>query len=144
MNYFYKLLFIYKLRIISIRVDFIFAEDGIFNERWVEMHQGKFVFSQIMDLIPWERFQTCVNRYNGDYRIQEFKCSDYFKVMIFAQLTYRESLRDIVNCFRAIPQKCYHLGICKNISRNNLSNATQRRNWMIFADFANVVNGHFK
>jgi len=133
------LLFIYKLRKISIRVDFIFAEDGIFNERWVEMHQGKFVFSQIMDLIPWERFQTCVNRYNGDYRIQEFKCSDYFKVMIFAQLTYRESLRDIVNCFRAIPQKCYHLGICKNISRNNLSNATQRRNWMIFADFANVL-----
>ena len=103
------------------------------------MHQGQFVFSQIMDLIPWKRFQTCVDRYSGDYRIQEFKCSDYFKAMIFAQLTYRESLRDIVNCFRAFPQKCYHLGICNNLSRNNLSNATQRRDWRIFADFANVL-----
>ena len=103
------------------------------------MHQGKFVFSQIMDLIPWKRFQTCVDRYKGDYRIQEFKCSDFFKVMIFAQLTYRESLRDIVNCLSAVPQKCYHLGICNNLSRNNLSNATQRRDWRIFADFANVL-----
>lgn len=103
------------------------------------MHQGKFVFSQIMDIIPWKRFQTCVDRYNGDYRVQEFKCSDYFKVMIFAQLTYRESLRDIVNCFRAVPRKCYHLGICNNLSRNNLSNATQHRDWRIFADFATVL-----
>jgi hypothetical protein len=133
------LLFIYKLRNISIRVDFIFAGKGDLNGRGIEMFQGKFVFSQIMDIIPWDRFQTCVNRYNGDYRVQEFKCSDYFKVMIFAQLTYRESLRDIVNCFKAVPQKCYHLGICNNLSRNNLSNATQRRNWRIFADFANVL-----
>ena len=122
-----------------IRVDFIFAENDVLTGKGIEMFQGKFVFSQIMDIIPWERFQTCVNRYNGDYRVQEFKCSDYFKVMIFAQLTYRESLRDIVNCFRAVPQKCYHLGICNNLSRNNLSNATRRRNWRIFADFANVL-----
>jgi hypothetical protein len=105
----------------------------------VVMHQGKFIFSQIMELIPWKRFQTCVDRFNGDYRVQGFKCSDYFKVMIFAQLTYRESLRDIVNCLRAVPKKCYHLGICSNISRNNLSNATQRRDWRIFADFAKVL-----
>ena len=103
------------------------------------MHQGKFIFSQIMELIPWKRFQTCVDRFNGDYRVQGFKCSDYFKVMIFAQLTYRESLRDIVNCLRVVPKKCYHLGICSNISRNNLSNATQRRDWRIFADFAKVL-----
>jgi hypothetical protein len=105
------------------------------------MHQGKFVFSQIMELVPWERFQTCVNRYNGDYRIQQFRCSDYFKVMAFAQLTYRESLRDIVNCLKAVPEKCYHLGICNNLSRNNLSNATQQRSWRIFSDFAQVLIG---
>jgi hypothetical protein len=103
------------------------------------MFQGKFVFSQIMELVPWERFQTCVNRYNGDHRIQQFKCTDYFKVMSFAQLTYRESLRDIVNCFRAVPGKCYHLGISNSLSRNNLSNATQRRDWRIFCDFAQVL-----
>jgi len=103
------------------------------------MHQGKYVFSQIMELVPWKRFQTCVNRYKGDYRIQGFKCSDYFKVMAFAQLTYRESLRDIVNCLRAVPEKCYHLGICNNLSRNNLSNATQHRDWRIFSDFAQVL-----
>jgi hypothetical protein len=103
------------------------------------MHQGKFVFSQIMELIPWDRFQTCVNRYNGDHYVKEFKRSDYFKIMLFAQLTYRESLRDIVNCFKAISKKCYHLGINTNISRSNLSNATQRRNWRIFSDFAKVL-----
>jgi hypothetical protein len=103
------------------------------------MFQGKFVFSQIMELVPWERFQTCVNRYKGDYRVQDFKCSDYFKVMSFAQLTYRESLRDIVNCLRAVPEKCYHLGISANLSRNNLSNATQRRDWRIFSDFAQIL-----
>ena len=67
------------------------------------------------------------SRYIGDYRVKGFKCSDYFKVMIFAKLTYRESLRDILNCFNANPQKCYHLGICNNLSSNNLSNATQLR-----------------
>ena len=103
------------------------------------MFYGKFVFTQIMELVPWRSFQTCVKRYNGDYRIQKFKCSDYFKVMSFAQLTYRESLRDIVNCLKAIPGKCYHLGICNNLSRNNLSNATQRRDWRIFADFAQIL-----
>ena len=68
--------------------DLIFAVRGIFSERWGEMHQGQFVFSQIMELVPWKRFQTCVNRYNGDYRTKQFKYADYFKVMAFAQLTY--------------------------------------------------------
>lgn len=103
------------------------------------MFYGKFVFSQIMELVPWKRFETCVNRYNGDYYVKQFKCVDYFKVMAFAQLTYRESLRDIVNCLNAIPEKCYHLGICTNLSRNNLSNATQHRDWRIFSDFAQML-----
>jgi hypothetical protein len=92
-----------------------------------------------MELVPWRRFQTCVNRYNGDYHTKEFKCSDYFKIMAFAQLTYRESLRDIVNCLKAVPEKFYHLGISDNLSRSNLSKANQRRDWRIFSDFAQVL-----
>lgn len=103
------------------------------------MHVGQFVFSQIMSLVPWNRFQTCVDRYHGDYRVQQFFCSDYFRVMAFAQLTYRESLRDIVHCLNAVPAKKYHMGIRANLSRNNLSNATQQRDWRIFADFAQIL-----
>lgn len=124
---------------ISIPCDFIFAVKGIFRERWIEMFQGKFIFSQIMEIVPWERFQTCVNRYKGDYYVKEFKCADYFKVMAFAQLTYRESLRDISNCLKAVPMKFYHLGISDNLSKSNISKATQRRSWMIFSDFAQVL-----
>jgi len=103
------------------------------------MHQGKFVFSQIMDRLPWRRFQTCVERYRGDANVQTFKCADYFRVMAFAQLTYRESLRDIVACLNVVPEKMYHLGIRSGVSRNNLSNATKQRDWRIFADFAQVL-----
>jgi transposase len=103
------------------------------------MFQGKFVFAQIMDRVPWRRFQTCVDRYRGDYNVQTFKCSDYFRVMAFAQLTYRESLRDIVACLNAVPEKMYHMGINSGISRNNLSNATKQRDWRIFADFAQIL-----
>ena len=90
------------------------------------MNHGKYVFAQIMDRLPWRRFQTCVDRYHGDHNIQTFKCCDYFRVMAFAQLTYRESLRDIVACLNAVPEKMYHLGIRSGISRNNLSNATAK------------------
>jgi hypothetical protein len=103
------------------------------------MNQGKFIFTQIMDRVPWRRFQTCVNRYHGDRNVQKFNCSDYFRVMAFAQLTYRESLRDIVACLNAVPEKMYHMGIRSGISRNNLSNATRQRNWRIFADFAQIL-----
>ncbi len=103
------------------------------------MNQGKFVFSQIMDRMPWRRFQTCVDRYRGDYNVQTFKCTDYFRVMAFAQLTYRESLRDIVACLNAVPGKLYHMGIRSGISRNNLSDATKQRDWRIFADFAQIL-----
>lgn len=105
------------------------------------MNQGKFVFSQIMDRMPWRRFQTCVDRYHGDRNIQTFYCTDYFRVMAFAQLTYRESLRDIVACLNAVPEKLYHMGIRSGISRNNLSNATKQRDWRIFADFAQILIG---
>jgi len=88
-----------------------------------------------MDRVPWRRFQTCVNHRN----VQTFMCSDYFRVMAFAQLTYRENLRDIVACLNAVPEKMYHLGIRSGISRNNLSNATKQRDWRIFADFAQIL-----
>jgi len=103
------------------------------------MNQGKYVFAQIMDRLPWRRFQTCVDRYHGDCNVQTFKCSDYFRVMAFAQLTYRESLRDIVACLNAVPEKMYHMGIHSGVSRNNLSNAGKQRDWRIFADFAQIL-----
>jgi len=103
------------------------------------MNQGKFVFAQIMDRVPWRRLQTCVDRYRGDHKVQTFKCADYFRVMAFAQLTYRESLRDIVACLNAVPEKMYHMGIRSSISRNNLSHATKQRDWRIFADFAQIL-----
>lgn len=92
-----------------------------------------------MDLIPWKQFQQSVDRYQGDYRVRQFNCAEYFRVMAFAQLTYRESLRDIVNCLQAVPRKRYHMGIRSPISLNNLSNTAQRRDWRIFADFAKVL-----
>ena len=103
------------------------------------MHNGKFVFSQVMDFVPWRRFQTCVERYKGDHNVQHFTCADYFRVMAFAQLTYRESLRDIVGCLNAVPEKLYHMGIRSSLSRNNLSNASGKRDWRIFADFAHIL-----
>jgi len=75
------------------------------------MNQGKFVFAQIMDHAPWRRLQTCVDQYQGDHKVQTFKCSDDFHVMAFAQLTYRESLCDIVASLNAVPEKMYHMGI---------------------------------
>ena len=106
------------------------------------MNQGKFVFAQIMDRLPWRRFQTCANRYHGDRNVQTLKCSDDFRIMAFAQLTYRESLRDIVACLNTVPEKMYHMGIRSGISRNNLSNAGKQRDGRIFADFAQILIEH--
>jgi hypothetical protein len=103
------------------------------------MYQGQFIFTQIMDIVPWERFQTCVERYQGDYRVRQFRCADYFRVMLFAQFTYRESLRDVVSCLRAVPQKLYHMGIRSTISRSNISDAMPHRDWRIFTDFAQIL-----
>ena len=105
------------------------------------MHAGKLVFSQVMEFLPWRRFDTCVRRYGGDYKIKTFPCSEQLRVMAFAQLTYRESLRDIEICLRAVKTKRYHMGIRSGISRNNLSSANQTRDWRIYADFAQILIG---
>jgi hypothetical protein len=103
------------------------------------MHTGKLVFSQLMDFLPWRRFDTCVRRYGGDHKIKTFPCSEHLRVMAFAQLTYRESLRDVETCLRAVKTKWYHMGLRGGISRNNLSNANRERDWRIYADFAQVL-----
>lgn len=103
------------------------------------MNTGKIVFSQIMEHMPLWEFRKCVKRYRGNYKIKSFSCLDQFLCMAFAQLTYRESLRDIESCLRSMQSKLYHMGIRSRMSRNNLSNANNIRNWRIYADFAQVL-----
>ena len=103
------------------------------------MYAGATIFTQIMNLLPWRRFQTCVTRYQGDYKVQTFKCAEHFRVMAFAQLTYRESLRDIETCLRVMGSRLYHMGIKSTVSRNNLSHANENRDWRIYADFAQIL-----
>lgn len=101
------------------------------------MYEGKLVFAQLMEHLPIHTFRRIVKRYDGDYKVQTFSCLDQFFCMAFAQLTYRESLRDIEACFRAQRAKLYHLGIrSKQVSRNTLANANNIRDWKIYADFA--------
>lgn len=103
------------------------------------MHAGKLVFAQLMEFLPWRRFDTCVRRYGGDHKIKTFSCGEHLRVMAFAQLTYRESLRDIETCLRAMQTKWYHMGLRGGVSRNNLANANQQRDWRIYADFAQIL-----
>jgi len=103
------------------------------------MHTGKIIFSQIMDFLPMFEFRKCVNRYKGNFNVQTFSCLDQFLCMAFAQLTYRESLRDIEACLRSMQNKLYHMGIRGKISRSTLSDANERRDWRIYADFAQVL-----
>jgi IS4 transposase len=103
------------------------------------MNSGRTIFSQIMDYIPAYEFRQCVERYSGNYKIKSFSCWDQFLSMAFAQLTYRESLRDIQACLRAAKQKTYHMGIRGKISRNTLAHANQTRDWRIYADFAQAL-----
>lgn len=103
------------------------------------MNTGPTIFSQLMELAPRYDFRVCVERYQGDYKIQTFSCWDQFLTMAFAQLTYRESLRDIEACLRSTPTKLYHMGIRGNVSRNTLAHANQVRDWRIYADFARVL-----
>ena len=100
------------------------------------MHTGKLVFSQIIDYLPLYTFRKCVNRYQGHYKVKSFSCLDQYLCMAFAQMTFRESLRDIEVCLRAQKSKLYHMGIRGGISRNTLANANKTRNWRIYADFA--------
>lgn len=108
------------------------------KKEWL-MNTGKTVFSQIMEFLPLHEFRKCVERYHGDYKVQSFSCMDQFLCMAFAQLTYRESLRDIEACLRSMQTKLYHMGIRGQVSRNTLSNANCQRDWRIYADFAQVL-----
>lgn len=100
------------------------------------MNQGRMIFSQLMDWLPKHEFNKCVQRYQGNHYVKSFCCLDQFLVMAFAQLTYRESLRDIESCLRAMKPRLYHAGIRGNISRSTLADANEKRDWRIFADFA--------
>ena len=103
------------------------------------MYSGRLVFSQVMDHLPMKTFRRCVQRYHGNRHIQSFTCLDQFLCMAFAQLTFRESLRDIEVCLRAHQDKLYHMGIRGGMSRNTLANANQRRDWRIYAEFAQAM-----
>ena len=103
------------------------------------MNQGSTIFSQIMGLLPKHKFRQCVCRYKGNYRVRSFTCLDQFLCMAFAQLTYRESLRDIVCCLRAMRDKLYHMGIRTKVSRTTLARANENRDWRIYCDFAQVL-----
>jgi hypothetical protein len=92
-----------------------------------------------MDYLPAYEFQKCVNRYHGDYKQRNFSCRDQFLSMAFAQLTYRESLRDIETCLRSIGSKLYHMGFRSTIARSTLADANESRDWRIYADFAQVL-----
>jgi len=103
------------------------------------MNTGKTIFSQIMEFLPLYEFHKCIQRYHGDYKVKSFSCTDQFLCMAFAQLTYRESLRDIEACLRSMCSKLYHMGIRGQVSRSTLADANDNRDWHIYADFAQVL-----
>ena len=103
------------------------------------MNQGQTIFSQILDHLPIKKFRQCVDRYKGNHHVRSFTCYDQFLCMAFAQLTYRESLRDIECCLRAMQKKLYHMGIRGKISRSTLADANEKRDWRIYSDFAQIL-----
>ena len=103
------------------------------------MNSGRLVFSQVMDFLPKYEYNKCVDRYRGNYRVRTLSCHDQFLCMAFAQLTYRESLRDTVTCLQALAPKLFHAGIRGNITRSTLADANEKRDWRIYADFAQVL-----
>ena len=105
------------------------------------MFSGRLVFSQVMDFMPMHAFRNCVIRYRGGYQVKSFTCLDQYLCMAFAQLAFRESLRDIEACLRAQGKKLYHMGIRGNVSRSTLADANERRDWRIYADLANRLIG---
>ena len=100
------------------------------------MNTGKTLFAQVMDFLPWKTFHRIVDRYNGDHRIRTLSCADQFRIMAFAQLTYRESLRDIEVCLAAQAGKLYHMGIADPVARSTLADANELRDWHIYFEFA--------
>jgi hypothetical protein len=105
------------------------------------MHEGKLVFAQVTGHLPLTTFGRCVARYGGSHKIKSFSCFDQYLCMAFAQLTYRESLRDIEACLRAQESKLYHMGIKSRVSRSTLADANESRDWRIYADFAQSLIG---
>ena len=106
------------------------------------MHSGQYLFAQLMEYLPRHEFNTCVRRYGGDRRQRGFTCRDQFLCLAFAQLTFRESLRDIETCLRAVENKLYHAGFRGQVSRSTLADANRAHDWRIYADFAQVLIGH--
>lgn len=103
------------------------------------MNSGRTVFSQLMDFLPKYEFSKCIKRYNGDVRVRALPCYEQFLILAFAQLTYRESLRNIETCLRALGSKMYHSGFRSRVARSTLADANEKRDWRIFADFAQVL-----
>ena len=103
------------------------------------MNTGKTIFAQVMEHLPLPAFRKCVQLYGGNYKVKSFSCLDQFLVLAFAQLSYRESLRDIEACLWAMRNKLYHMGIRGGVSRNNLAHANETRDWRIWADFAQIL-----
>jgi hypothetical protein len=103
------------------------------------MNEGKTLFAQVMDFLPWKNFHRIVARYGGDHRVRTISCAAQFRIMAFAQLTFRESLRDIEACLSAQATKLYHMGIRERIARSTLADANELRDWRIYADFAQVL-----
>ena len=103
------------------------------------MNTGKTTFKQLMDFLPLYEFRRCVKRYKGNRKVTSFSCYDQFLCLAFAQITYRESLRDIEACLRSRQHKLYHMGIQGNVSKSTLADANENRDWRIYADFAQVL-----
>ena len=103
------------------------------------MNLGRTVFAQLMDFLPAYEFRKCVERYRGDYKWRGFSCWDQFLCLAFAQLTYRESLRDIEACLRSVQPKLYHMGFRGRVSRSTLADANETHDWRVYADFAQVL-----
>ena len=103
------------------------------------MHAGELIFAQLMEFLPRHAFNACVRRYQGERRVREFTCRDQFLCMAFAQLTGRESLRDVETCLRSMAPKLYHAGFRSRVARSTLADANERRDWRIYADFAEIL-----
>jgi len=106
------------------------------------MHAGRIIFAQLMDFFPTHEFNRCVRRYRGNYKVRRFSCRDQFLCMAFAQLTGRESLRDIETCLRSMRHKLFHAGFRATVARNTLAKANENRDWRIYADLAAVLIAH--
>ena len=105
------------------------------------MNSGRTIFSQLIEHAPCKEFQKCVARYQGDSHLRSFSCWDQYLTMAFAQLTYRESLRDIEACLGSVSGKLYHMGFRGRVARTTLADANERHDWRIYADFAQVLIG---